>query len=62
MNPTLATMKRDGLLQRMARLRAHISAAALRALTEGREPEELPDEALRSVIAAIERGLPSVDG
>jgi hypothetical protein len=52
-------MKRDGLLKRIASLRSHISDAALRALTEGREPEELTDENLRAVIGAIERGLPT---
>jgi hypothetical protein len=62
MNRALANLNRDGLLRRLAILRAHISVAALRALTEGREPEELSDESLRSVIAAIERGLPAADG
>ena len=54
----LVTMDRAALLQRIAKLREEVSATAIHALTEGRPPEELTDDGLRYLIAAIERAIP----
>lgn len=58
--PPLEALNRDALLLRIAALSKHLTAAALRALTEGREPAQLPDDELRHVIAAIEQTLSPV--
>jgi hypothetical protein len=49
---------RDALLQRVEALRTRISSGTLRALTDGREPHELPDDRLRNLVTVIERALP----
>jgi hypothetical protein len=57
MRTPLETMNRAALLSRVAALREHMTAAAFRALTDGREPDDLSEDALRFVIQAVERAL-----